>query len=819
MAAFLSVRSTAHERQRANQRHAFAGIKSAVALCYLTLALCCTSTAEAAPRYDIVRLGFDDSVHTYSDGQRSSTLWKLSDTGYAMGTSQRLGINAAGQSGWLYNGVDTINIGLTGAEHTRSNNEKSTTPLALNEAGEVTGHSIRYNGGNKALGISAWFYDGATTVNVGLTGTEHSRLDGYRYSRPFALNELGQVAGHAERFNGTNSDLGQSVWLYDGTNTANVGLTGPEYTRLDGYKKSTALHLTEAGHVIGYADRYEGTSNYYGQSVWSYNGTTTIDIGLNGPEFSTTHGYRVSEFQEMNSAGQVVGHSNRYDGSSSVGRCAWLYDGTITNILGFTGAGYIRDDGYMNTSLGMSSGASPLNEAGHVVGRSFRYSGAVSLGPSAWVYNGASTIQVGLTGIEHTASDGFRASAPHMLNEAGDVAGVSLRYQGAVEAGQSAWFYNGMTTRDIGLTGTEHTRDDDAKFSLPSHMNETGHVVGLSSRYNGGSEHLGDSVWLYNGTATVDIGLTGAENTRDDGYKNSHAVDLNDAGQVAGYSYRYNGGSEDLGISAWFYDGTSTHQIGLTGDEHTNHLGYQYNYVTDLNQAGRVIGYSNIYNSAEESSQIGQEAWLYDAQLNQTFQLRPSTAEVGEGSSTIRYFDEDGLVMGTYYSSEDEEYRAFYFTVEDGLHDFGSLVAGGLAESGWSELAAAFQVNGLGQLAGNGTIPNEIGPEYSMPYLLTPIVSSPGDFNGDGSVDATDYTVWRDHLGSTFDLRGNGDETGMSAGIVDAADYEFWKAHFGATSGGGSNSPPESANKAVPEPSAYLPATLGAIGLLTRRRR
>src|SRR5262249_52200746 len=54
-----------------------------------------------------------------------------------------------------------------------------------------------------------------------------------------------------------------------------------------------------------------------------------------------------------------------------------------------------------------------------------------------------------------------------------------------------------------------------------------------------------------------------------------------------------------------------------------------------------------------------------------------------------------------------------------------------------------------------------------------------GDFNGNGVVDAADYTVWRDHLGTSFNLHGNGDETGGSAGLVDQADYALWKAHFG----------------------------------------
>jgi arabinogalactan endo-1,4-beta-galactosidase len=58
-----------------------------------------------------------------------------------------------------------------------------------------------------------------------------------------------------------------------------------------------------------------------------------------------------------------------------------------------------------------------------------------------------------------------------------------------------------------------------------------------------------------------------------------------------------------------------------------------------------------------------------------------------------------------------------------------------------------------------------------------------GDYNENGSVDAADYVVWRKTVGSTTDLRANGDDTGASAGIIDQADFDFWKARFGGTAG------------------------------------
>ena len=85
-------------------------------------------------------------------------------------------------------------------------------------------------------------------------------------------------------------------------------------------------------------------------------------------------------------------------------------------------------------------------------------------------------------------------------------------------------------------------------------------------------------------------------------------------------------------------------------------------------------------------------------------------------------------------------------------------------------------------------------------------VSVPGDYNGDGQVDAADYTVWRDNLNATGDpgsVLGDGDNgtgTGTPDGVVDAADYDFWVANFGAAA--------SLQNSPAPEPAA-----LALIGL------
>ena len=100
---------------------------------------------------------------------------------------------------------------------------------------------------------------------------------------------------------------------------------------------------------------------------------------------------------------------------------------------------------------------------------------------------------------------------------------------------------------------------------------------------------------------------------------------------------------------------------------------------------------------------------------------------------------------------------------------------------------------------------------------ITALVPEPepplGDINGDGIVDAGDYTEWANAFGQMgpnlpADLNGNG--------IVDAGDYTLWANNFGATS---SAPAPGFSSAAVPEPSTFVLLAIALASLVVFRRR
>jgi hypothetical protein len=87
-----------------------------------------------------------------------------------------------------------------------------------------------------------------------------------------------------------------------------------------------------------------------------------------------------------------------------------------------------------------------------------------------------------------------------------------------------------------------------------------------------------------------------------------------------------------------------------------------------------------------------------------------------------------------------------------------------------------------------------------------------GDYNGDGAVNAADYTVWRNKLGKYITLPN--EDPLQTPGRVTREDYVVWKTHYGETG------PGSGAAVNVPEPRSWLLAGVAAaLGICFSRRK
>jgi hypothetical protein len=93
------------------------------------------------------------------------------------------------------------------------------------------------------------------------------------------------------------------------------------------------------------------------------------------------------------------------------------------------------------------------------------------------------------------------------------------------------------------------------------------------------------------------------------------------------------------------------------------------------------------------------------------------------------------------------------------------------------------------------------------------VTLSNADYNGDHAINAADYVMWRDTLGASVALRGDGAD-GNGNGIIDAADYAYWRRTFGQTL-----TPPPMEATTVPEPSGLVLALIAAAWCVWRSRR
>jgi probable HAF family extracellular repeat protein len=370
------------------------------------------------------------------------------------------------------------------------------------------------------------------------------------------------------------------------------------------------------------------------------------------------------------------------------------------------------------------------------------------------------------------------------INEAGQVVGyattASLKYH--------AFLWDDGVMTDLGTLPTGST-------SKAFGLNNNGQVVGYAfdgSAAGGARNHA----FLWENGVMTDIFPEPAH---------SVANAINDAGQVVG--------QHNLNHPYLWEDGEFIDLGGFAGSD-------SFGYALDINNAGQVVGSSGVNNGSDG---LAQHAFLWEDGVMTDLGALP-----GLPDSRAHAINALGQVVGfsSFFDSDttDEIFESFLYSngemidlgvpgdanMAHDINDHGQIVGwavGGAyiyengvvtnlntlipAGSGMS-LSTAMGINNAGQIIGYALSGGE-----THAFLLTPIL--PGDFNSDGVVDAADYVVWRQGLGTTYAQD----------------DFNTWRANFGATLGGGAGagSSEHATSPIVPEPASVLLLVFGAAAM------
>ncbi len=288
----------------------------------------------------------------------------------------------------------------------------------------------------------------------------------------------------------------------------------------------------------------------------------------------------------------------------------------------------------VNLLAGIDFAPTGMNNAGQIVG----FAGTGSGGVHAVLYSGGV--------LQDLGAFGGVTSYGNAINDAGAIAGTFVTAMGE----HHGFMYRAGSFIDIGA-GTSGEG-----------INARGDIVG--SRQDEDGTH---------GYIYSDGALRGMNNVRTG--TQGIALDVNDAGQVAGMS-SIDYTSVDPSVHPFWYRKGDTIDLGALGN----------NYITAavaINNAGQIAGYSEGVD--------GGHAFLLDGGRGMV-----DLGGFGEGSLRVHDLNEHGTLVGT--ASTEELGLIPFMNVGDALVDLNTLIDPAL---GW-QLFSAYANNDLDQIVGWG---------------------------------------------------------------------------------------------------------------------
>jgi hypothetical protein len=260
-----------------------------------------------------------------------------------------------------------------------------------------------------------------------------------------------------------------------------------------------------------------------------------------------------------------------------------------------------------------------------------------------------------------------------------------------------------------------------------------------------------------------------------------------------------------------FRRGSADPPINIDG---TNYIPSEFTTFANTDQVSRFDqnGFTNIVLKTHDDVEVGGLA-LYQPPTTQVFDGSVATVDVtarltepqGEGQAdriVLVLKDKDGNDTAPGEGGDEYHYdlllnqfnTSTMTTVSVELGDFTRFQAGEFVNTGDEQLTDFNLYHlGLETVIGIGLVNMEI---ESIRVMQPAPPGLEGDYNGDGTVDAADYVVWRKN------------DSANQAG------YDTWRMNFGRSLGNGANTP-----ASVPEPASWISGLTVLGGLLNLRRR
>ena len=118
---------------------------------------------------------------------------------------------------------------------------------------------------------------------LGLPGAQFIKDDGTVYAESFQIADNDLVLGRNRSFYGTATNYGDAWWVSDGTTTDRVGLFDADHTKTTGYQQTYVLGFYGGGQfVAGESQKYRTDDSTISNTPWVWDGTQTIALGLTG---------------------------------------------------------------------------------------------------------------------------------------------------------------------------------------------------------------------------------------------------------------------------------------------------------------------------------------------------------------------------------------------------------------------------------------------------------------------------------------------------------------------------------------------------------